>query len=135
MHTYLAFYKGKGTIVDKAIRWWTKSLHSHVELVVSGMWYSTSPRDKEVRVKNIHHNPGHWDLVPVGIEVERFMTIWDNTKGAKYDWLGILLSQVATTNVHSKDRYFCSEWCAMVMGYKNSNKYSPGDLYRKVTGE
>ena len=49
----LAFYKGKGNWVDLIIRVFTNSPYSHVEIVLNKDWYSSSPRDGGVRVKQI----------------------------------------------------------------------------------
>ncbi len=129
----LAFYKGDGDITDKAIRWWTKSDYSHVELYMHGMWYSTSPRDLEVRRKMMQPKPENWDYVEVEVDYHKVIELFTRTKGAKYDWTGILLSQFIPLGRHSKSRWFCSEWCAEALGLDNSNEYSPGDLYKKVS--
>ena len=49
----LAFYKAKGDWVDLLIRVFTNSKYSHVEIVHIKDWYSSSPRDGGVRVKQI----------------------------------------------------------------------------------
>jgi len=134
MKAQLAFYKGEGTIVDGLIRWWTKSEYSHVELVVDGLWYSTSPRDQKIRSKYINPKPENWDYVDVTVDADRLEELFNRTKGAKYDWTGIALSQFLPLNVHSRDRWFCSEFCAEALGLEGSNQYSPEDLYMKVVG-
>lgn len=130
---YLAFYKGKGNFYDKLIRWWTNSKYSHVELAANdGWWYTSSPRDGGVVKRKMGYNSEHWQFVPVRLtksEVEKF---YQETKGSKYDWLGIVFSQVLPLKQHSKQKWFCSEWCGSVLGYANSNQLSPEDLYRKV---
>lgn len=134
MIAQLAFYKGKGDLTDKAIRLWTDSKYSHVELIIDGIWYSTSPRDLCVRAKRIVANAEHWDFVDVEIDRLSVEALYTNTKGAKYDWLGIILSQFLPLDIHSRKRWFCSEWCCEALKIKDSNKYSPGSLYRKVVG-
>lgn len=133
MKARLAFYKGKGDWTDKAIRLWTKSKYSHVELVVGDYWYSTSPRDMKVRKKKIVPNPDNWDYVDVHIYEENLLEMYNSTRGAKYDWLGILLSQFIPLSIHNRDRWFCSEWCAEILYLDYSNEYSPQDLYAEVT--
>lgn len=61
----LAFYKGEGLAFNRIIRWWTKSIYSHTELVIEGQSYSASERkgEKGARVKLIAFNPEHWDFV------------------------------------------------------------------------
>jgi len=53
----VSFYKTKdndnATFADKIIAWWTNGEYSHVELVIDGYMYSTSPRDSELEKRNI----------------------------------------------------------------------------------
>jgi len=128
----LAFYKGPGDITDKAIRWYTDSQYSHVELVIDNMWYSTSPRDLKVRAKRIAPKDVHWDYVEVEVDELSFASFFASTKGAKYDFLGIVLSQFFPLDIHSRKRWFCSEFCAEALKLEDSNKYSPEDLYKYV---
>jgi len=133
MKAKLAFYKGKGNWIDKAIRIWTSSDYSHVELVIADMWYSTSPRDLKVRAKEIKPKKGHWDFIEIDLDQEHFRQLFKETVGAKYDWWGIFLSQLFPLNIHSRKKWFCSEWCAEALQLAKSNKYSPEDLYKEVT--
>lgn len=127
----LAFYVAKhGNIVDKAIAWWTNSLFSHVELVCCGDWYSTSPRDLKVRKKRIEPTVGHWIFVDVEVDPMFLEDFFFLTEGRKYDWTGIFLTQFLPLRIHSKSRYFCSEWCAKALQLSNAHHYSPEDLYQ-----
>lgn len=136
----LAFYKGEGDWTDKLIRWWTGSKYSHVEIVTDNwMWYSVSPRDTKVRATYIKYKEENWDLVDIG-NVVALHAVYMETKGSKYDWLGILFSQVFAFNINSKKRWFCSEWCAEVLKRDGNSKikapsnfYSPGALYDAIT--
>ena len=49
MSVQLALYKGRGTLFNALIRWWTRSPYSHCELVINGTCYSSSIRDGGVR--------------------------------------------------------------------------------------
>lgn len=135
MKAKLAFYKGKGTFVDKLIRIWTKSKYSHVELVYGKDWYSISPRENEVRSKVIEPKEGHWDFVEVDIDEMLLINTYYKTAYAEYDWWGIIASQIIPLNKHNEDKWFCSEWCAEVLGFENANQFSPQDLYETVTKE
>ena len=135
MKAKLAFYKGKGDITDKLIRWWTKSPYSHVELVVDGWWYSTSPRDLRVRAKRIVPKKDHWDFVEVEVDEDWLYEVFAKTRGAKYDWLGIFFTQIVDLNIHSKSRYFCVEWCAFINKIPKPHRYNPGTLYNYVKGK
>lgn len=130
----LAFYIAKhGNIVDKAIAWWTNSKYSHVELVIDGMWYSTSPRDLKVRAKRLIPKEGHWDFVDVDVDTTYAIEFFFLTSGRPYDWLGIWLTQFLPFNLHERKKFFCSEWCARALQYDKAHQYSPEKLYRKVT--
>lgn len=131
MKAQLAFYKGKGDITDKLIRWWTNSSYSHVELVMDGMWYSTSPRDLKVRVKRIAVMEGNWDFVEVEVDRDKVLEFYDRTKGSGYDWCGIVCNEVMRTKLHSKNKWYCSEWVASALGM-NPSQVSPQELWESL---
>ena len=129
----LAFYKAKhGNFVDKLIAWWTNSEYSHVELVINDAWYSTSPRDLKVRKAYLIPNEKHWDFIDIKIDQNKVEDFYSRTKGAKYDWLGISLTQIINLEIHNPKKWFCSEWVAKALGLKNTNRYSPQDLYDEM---
>ena len=128
----LAFYKAKnGTWADKLIAWWTKSEFSHVELIHEGWWYSTSPRDGEVRRKRIVYNEDNWKFVDVELDEEWLAGVFSKTKGQKYDWINIFLTQVVPLGIENKEKWICSEWCGYVL-FKEEQKVSPEDLYIEI---
>ena len=131
----VAFYKCEGNIVDKLIRWWTKSEYSHVELIIGDYWYSISPRDTYVRKKIIDYKEDHWDIIDIDARYSPgyALLFYEKIKGSKYDWAGILLSQVLPLNVHDRKRWFCSEFVAATLKIDNPNRYSPEDLYKFIT--
>jgi hypothetical protein len=131
----LAFYKGKGNLIDKAIRFWTKGSYSHVELIVDDIWYSISPRDTKVRAKKMIPKKQNWDYVQISKtsdDVKFILDHYENTKGSKYDWLGIFLSQFLKLNIQNNKRYFCSEWCAAALRIDKAHKYNPNNLYKYI---
>ena len=131
MKAKLAMYKGNGTIYDKLVKWWTKSEYSHCELVVDGIWYTSSPRDGGVRGK-VMIATENWDLFDVVIDEQRFIDVIGEYEDAKYDWLGIALTQVLPFDIHAKKRLFCSEFVAEVMGYHRPHEWTPQDIYEKM---
>ena len=127
----VAFYKAeKGNWWDKLVAWWTKSEYSHVELVVDGVWYSTSPRDGGVRAKRIK-DKGNWDYVEVEVDGDWLLTVMAVTEGQKYDWLNILLTQVVPIGIQNDEKWICSEWVAYVL-FKERLRLSPGGLWQKL---
>lgn len=130
----IAFYKAKGDWVDLLVRVWTNSPYSHCEIIVNKDWYSSSPRDGGVRVKQIIDDGNSWDFVEVDIDKERLYEIYRSNRCKGYDFKGILFSNILRLKWHSKDKMTCSEFCANVLGLKNPYSYSPGSLYNIVKG-
>ena len=127
----VAFYKGKGNYFDKAIRIWTRGSYSHCEIVLGDLWYSSSPRDGGVRCKDMkNYNPDHWDFVETDIDSQRFWDIWTKYQNAKYDWLGIVLTQAIPLGIQDSDKVFCSEFCAEVLNIVKPKWISPNKLYK-----
>ena len=139
MRARLALYKGPGDWTDRAIRWYTNSPYSHVELVAGGWWYSTSPRDLKLRRKQIWDNKGHWDYVDVEVDAERLNRLFKEYEGCSYDWLGIvgiaLWKILPFVHMENPKKLFCSEWGSMALGLDKPWTYSPGRLYREMNNE
>lgn len=133
----VAFYKGKGTWVDWAIRTVTRSPYSHVELIPdplmqgadgSFLCYTSSPRDGGVVNRSIGFKRDHWDFVDVEWYAPNVIAIFDQYAGAKYDYAGIIFSQFFNWRTHSRKRWFCSEIIAAALDLPNPTSYSPGSL-------
>lgn len=134
MKATVAFYKGKGDFTDKLIRWYTSSKYSHVELIVDDIWYSTSPRTLEIAGRYVTPKEENWEYIEVDIDYAEFIALYTRAKGSKYDWLGIFLSQFLPLGIHSRKRWFCSEFVMEALGVEGSNIYSPQDCYNYVKG-
>lgn len=142
---YLAYYTGTGTWQDRLIRWATRSRFSHVELVMQGggassagleftaQSWSSSARDGGVRGKLIRFRPKNWQFQKVQpwYDPERIEAAQRHA-GAKYDFKGLLLSQVFALHRDDPDRWFCSEFCADALGLSKPYNYAPEDLYNAV---
>jgi hypothetical protein len=138
MTLMLAFYKGEGDWIDRAVRWATRSPYSHVEMArakTGGLFVglSSSIRDGGVRIKSIARTPGHWDFVPVpwadADAAWQYARVWI---GAGYDLPGILGSQIVALRRQRPDRWFCSELCAAALGLGQPETISPGGLHARV---
>ena len=134
----IAFYKGPGTIFDRMIGFYTASKYSHVELIDDmGNWYTSSPRDGGVVIGRIFPTESHWDIYDIDINERLVVKFFHREMGKKYDWLGILLSQLFKMDIHNRNRWFCSEIVhgALIeagmskIHTKASNKYDPGRLF------
>ena len=145
---YLAMYKGRkdgrgvkvwaARFTDWVVRTVTRSPYSHCEIAVKhprdGLFdcYSSSARDGGVRIKTMPLPADKWDLIPLPQSVAISAgCLFHRTHGAGYDWLGAI--GVVLKSPHSKSRWFCSEWCAYVIGYTNPCRYSPQALYAAVS--
>jgi hypothetical protein len=134
---YLALYKGRGTLFNRLVRLWTRSIYSHCELVMpDGRWLSASATDGGVRAKRIELDLAHWDLIPVPwADARQIEQLFRANKGRGYDWLGLLGSQVLPITLDNKRRMFCSEFCAAGLGYPLPQRYSPallGEVVRHI---
>jgi hypothetical protein len=141
MKVKVAFYKGKGSWKNRVIRWWTKSKYSHAELIMPDnfTWISISPLlTSRVQSRiNTDFNPDIWDLVSIEVSAEQIQVIndfFEETKGCKYDWIGMILSQFLPCKIKHRSRWYCSEWIAYalriadVFNWKTIKIYDQTDL-------
>ena len=141
MKINIAFYKGKGTWTNSIVRWWTKSIYSHAELVLPDCvtWLGISPFLKSVVTKRIvlEYNREKWDLVEIDISEEQYelvMQFFEDTQGQGYDWIGMLLSQFLPCKIKHRERWYCSEWIAYalriacVLNWRAIRLYDRNDL-------
>ena len=127
---YLVLYKGKGKIGNAITRWWTGSPYSHCELVMDGVCYSASFMDGGVRAKEINLASGNWEM-PIPLPwADRRRVLWyfEQTKGRKYDWLGIFGAQLFNRRRQDPMRFFCSEWCGAAITLPSAEIYNPATL-------
>tara|TARA_Y100000310_G_scaffold70027_1_gene65558 strand:- start:1324 stop:1845 length:522 start_codon:yes stop_codon:yes gene_type:complete len=118
----IAFYKGEGNCLNGIVRWWTKSTYSHAEIVLPDgkTWLGISPFLKskvDSRIKLIF-NYAEWDFVSLPVTQEQLdiiMEFFKDTKGQRYDWIGMLLSQFLPCKIKHKKRWYCSEWIAYAL--------------------
>ena len=140
----IAFYKGLSAPgrdwTDWLICRWTRGKYSHVELIIEGYMYSTSPRDGKVRRKKHIEDNETWDYIEVkDIEVKHIIKFYNMTADEKYDWLGILGFVIPLKDRTNK--WFCSEWVSnslKIAGYEKlwklePSKISPNKLYKLLS--
>ena len=145
MTVTLAFYKGRGNSVfqrfqDGIIRSVTRGIYSHVELISgdalhgqSAVCLSASGRDGGVREKRIFLKSESWDLVSMHMDADAPCEFIRDHLGARYDYAGLLLSQMLAFGRHDPDKWFCSEICAAALGLPNPQRVSPQFLFDVVT--
>lgn len=147
---YLALYKGqrdgKGLRVmlarwtDRLTRILTRGIYSHAEIAVElgdGLFecYSSSIRDGGVRCKQMRLPDAKWDLLPLPPRASLSAALkltWLQTEGKAYDWPGALGFVLFTR--HNPEKWFCSEWCAQVLGLPESWRFTPNNLAAVLRG-
>ena len=154
MTVCVAFYKGRPRagspllerakyLFDWTIRRITRSPYSHCELAIPdttrpGVYYcvSASVRDGGVRGKFMALPDERWDLLPA-FDLKGRRTITDAQvsdrlrvhEGQKYDWLGVFRF-ICPILRQSKNRWFCSEFVATVLGMDNPERQTPQTVYQ-----
>jgi len=129
-----AFYKGTrpglAGVYNRLVRWWTRSSHSHMELVFSdGLSASASFEDGGVRFKQINYTSGNWDFreLPEWMEAPA-RRYFEERLGWPYDVLGQLHFVIRRIRAAVR-RLFCSSACLGALKIEEAYRYSPGDAY------
>ncbi len=126
MKVWIALYKGKGNLINKIVRWWSDSIYSHAEFILSDKqtWIGISPfiKARVVQRKVTNYDPDKWDFYEISITEEQHKLIIDFynlTKGCRYDWAGMLLSQFLPFHIKEKNKWYCSEWILYALRISN----------------
>jgi hypothetical protein len=157
----VVFFKGRGGWADTSVRWWTWSPYSHCELVFGdGTWFGSgttgemrtrfrAPSDTPDLVGQglPGYGPGwadfvkNWDViqVPMSEEDEAAMRAFCMLEvSCRYDWAGLIFSQLLNLCYHSETKWFCSEVVAAALQKANVHltlepqRYAPGDLFKAL---
>lgn len=139
MKIILAAYKGPATgFFNKSFHLGvcmvTDSIYSHCELIINGVAYSASARDKGVRKKEINFSAGHWDFFEIDADVPYILEFFNQTDSDGYDYLGLgwFIFHFIKNEVN---RWFCSEWCGTALKLPNPSSMSIRDLVDTATGK
>ena len=144
MEIKVAFFKGeeKGWF-NRFIRGYTKSKYSHAELVMPDgeTWVGISPfltsRVGE-RNKAPEDSGDNWDYLifplnwrqPVReYQLKQLETFINKTRGSKYDWVGLIFSNLTSFLVKKRDKWYCSEWIAHALVNARIVMWDDMDLY------
>lgn len=106
-----------------------------MELIINGTWYSSSHTDGGVRAKRFNPKPESWTIIELSHNEAFALEVYSSALGCGYDWTGIVGSQILPFNLHWPRHYFCSELVAEMLGLKNPQGYSPGDLHKQFDNE
>lgn len=134
----IAFYKGPPsgdflhTLSHIATKAWTASKWSHAELVVDGICYSSSLRDKGIRSKVINLDSGRWDVVKFKLDeatVESAVQWFYQNEHAEYDWRNIVRFVIPFVG-QDWDKFVCYEAIGESLGFAGAFRLTANDLYR-----
>ena len=106
--------------------------HSHAELCIDGVCYSSSVRDGGVRSKLIDLNSGKWDIKPITLSPTKKQTALDRFRGFEgwpYDFLGAI-GVVLPFVHHLRYKLFCFEVVAEMLGMEDPSHVTPVELSR-----
>ena len=76
-----------------------------------------------------------WDLLEIR-DVDAYNKVWalfQQTRGAKYDYCGALGLVLFVFMRQSAQRWFCSEWCAAALGMVEPERFSPNRLAKHLS--
>ena len=153
MEIKVAFYKGRGDLFNKIVRWWTKSPYSHTELILPDgvTWIRIGPfsSSKLSAITREKWDVEQWDFVTLKVTEEQVTIIkefFERTKGCRYDWWGMILSHIVPFKIKQKGKWYCSEWIAYALRISNvvkwdvikvydRNDISPAKLYKILNSE
>ena len=134
----VAFYKGRTRLYDRLTQWWLRGPYSHCELVLEtdatgrAVCASSSAMDGGVRIKHMHLNPAHWDMLPVSGDVHDAWHWIGRHHGQGYDYLGFV-GFIARVLGHNKSRWICSEAVAEMLGMPESWRFDPCSLWAALS--
>ena len=158
MKIRVAFFKGdKGRWLHRFIRWYTKSKYSHAELVMPDdeTWAGISPfltSKVGTRKKSIEESKDEWDFLTFKLswrqpvreyQIAQLNRFLEKTSGSRYDWTGLIISNLTSFLVKKRDKWYCSEWIAHAlvnarivmwddMDLYDTPNLSPGTLYNML---
>jgi len=148
MTLHLAFYKAKGTWLNRAVRMVTGSPYSHVELVFGEgeappCFSSDSRALGLVRFRKMDLPGDVWDLVEFKVTGEQYIKMMEFAVlevDRPYDVLGVLRFVVPWIPA-AKGAWFCSALVTATMQaggrfpWVDPSRVSPGGLYELVMKE
>ena len=135
-----AFYKGRKRLFNRLTAWWLRGPYSHCELILGtdadgrSICASSSFMDGGVRVKYMHLDPAHWDVIEVGGGADAARDWLQAHCGQGYDLLG-LAGFVARVLGQDKARWVCSEAVAAMLGIPDAWRFDPCSLWAALSRE
>ena len=129
-----------GKIMSFLIKKWTKSKYFHVECIIDDIWVSMKPGTtlEFNKLKELNSLYDYVDINIDGRKNHKVLNFLHSKQGEKYDWFGIVFSQIIDINLDDRDKWYCSELITQVLRlyeYKKfkdlkDNLLSPEEVYQ-----
>jgi hypothetical protein len=134
----LALRKGAavgGDWIEKAAAWIIKARlvtdYPHSGIVIGDTLYHATARHGLISEPFVQEN---WELFDAGGDDAAALALFDENKGAKYDWFSLLAFVLIPSS--DSERFYCYEWSYMAMTGKNpNNKVIPEGLLEIVVSK
>jgi hypothetical protein len=134
----VAFFKGKGTLFDRIVRFITRSRYSRVAVIVghplASGWVSYSvDRSKGVNRLISYFDAGEWDIIELDDTSKRSIEIWFKPRIGMPP--NLLLELRLPFVPHGEDigRYTSAEAVAAALGFPCPEHFTPGKLYSQLS--
>lgn len=134
----LIFFKGNGDWQDKLIRFFTRSQFSHCEFYDEDKNLFIGVRPETGKVSEYYRllQYDEWEIISLPKRYNNeIYSFYNKTKSQGYDWVQIVFTHILPFNLHKRNKWTCSEWCAKAIGINNSYRYSPEKLYKYIKGK
>ena len=100
----------------------------------TGEWISISPfLAKQVESRTGPDAPmSQWDFIEIEVnekKIESLERFYELTKGQKYDWFGMIASQLLPFHIKGRSRWYCSEWIAYALRISGILKWDRIQIY------
>lgn len=144
---FIGFHRGRG-IVNMSIRLWTFGPYSHCELIFSNgdrhTSYPGSGTKWMPRLQMLNGVPeprADWDIIRVDADDLRVRDWCNDHVDERYDWAGIIFSQIVPAKSHAGGKFWCSEAAveALQFGYcakiakMDSRLSNPNNLFKALS--
>ena len=133
MAVKFAFFRGKGTIVDRLICFWMRGEYSHCECILADNGDGTylcasSVPGIGVRIASIELPPSDWDIIEGPGDVAAAHVWFLDRVGKAYDYIGLLGFIFRPVTIDARDKYWCSEACLLAIGFESAWRYDPNAM-------
>lgn len=115
------FYKGRGGLYSRLIRWFKRTKYTHCEIRFNDGYCGTSdaPKGGVVYYYMGQVNTNDWDVITIPCTSEEEIAIrkifTEEELNCGYDWLGIILCQIFPWGRQHSQKWFCSEICTYAL--------------------